>query len=169
MEFAQKTLAEKKAKLEQFRPKLAEGEVKVNKVVKFSWTAINCLFVIGGMIGTFSSKFLMDKLGRKTGILIHHMFSIVASILILLSAFFHYPTPLIFARFLFGIQGGMSCTFIPTYLSEIAPHDLRGRTGIVHQLCITIGIVVAQLFGLRQILGRIYFKTFRLHSSQVLI
>lgn len=95
----------------------------------------------------------MDKVGRKTGILIHHMFGIAASILIIISKFFHYPVCLMIARFLFGVQGGMSCTFIPTYLSEISPAALRGQTGVIHQLCITIGIMIAQLFGLRQILG----------------
>lgn len=51
LEYATNTLNEKKAKLESFRPKLAEGEKKVNKVTKLLWTVTNCLFVIGGMIG----------------------------------------------------------------------------------------------------------------------
>lgn len=51
LEYATKTLEEKKAKLESFRPKLAEGEQKVNRATKMLWTITNCLFVIGGMIG----------------------------------------------------------------------------------------------------------------------
>lgn len=130
---------------------MAEAEIKVNKATGFIWTITNCLFVVGGMTGTFTSKFLMDILGRKKAILIHHMFSILAAALVLASSMFLSPVCVIISRFLFGVQGGMSCTLVPTYLAEISPAALRGRTGVVHQLFITIGIVVAQVLGFRQI------------------
>lgn len=117
------------------------------------WTLTNCLFVIGGMIGSFGSKMIMDKIGRKRAIVAHHMFGIGSGALILATPFFRSPICLMISRLMFGIQGGMSCTLIPTYLSEISPAALRGRTGVVHQLCITIGIVVAQVLGMRQVLG----------------
>ena len=95
----------------------------------------------------------MDRVGRKTGIVVHHMFGIIASTLILTSWYFDSPICMMLSRLLFGIQGGMSCTFVPTYLSEISPVALRGRTGIIHQLFITIGILIAQIFGMRQLWG----------------
>jgi hypothetical protein len=155
LEYATNKIAEKKLELESHRPRLVDGKKKVDKFTEWIWTIVNCLFVVGGMVGTFSSKFLMDELGRKTGILVHHMFSIVASVLALAASFCKSPICLMISRFLFGIQGGMSCSLIPTYLSEIAPPALRGRTGVVHQLCITIGILIAQVFGLGQLLGKI--------------
>lgn len=97
----------------------------------------------------------MDKIGRKSGILVHHIVGICGASLVLVAAFLHSPVSFMLSRLLFGVQGGMSCTFVPTYLSEIAPSALRGQTGVIHQLCITIGIVTAQLFGLRQILGTV--------------
>ena len=95
----------------------------------------------------------MYRVGRKTGIVIHHMFGIIGSVFVLISWLFDYPICMMISRLLFGIQGGMSCTFVPTYLSEISPVALRGRTGIIHQLFITIGILIAQILGMRQLLG----------------
>lgn len=39
------------------------------------------------------------------------------------------------------------------YLTEIAPVNIRGAMGVLHQLALTIGILVSQLIGLRQVLG----------------
>lgn len=39
------------------------------------------------------------------------------------------------------------------YLGEIAPKNYRGAVGIVPQLFITVGIVAAQILGIRNILG----------------
>jgi hypothetical protein len=57
----------------------------------------------------------------------------------------------------------MTCTIVPTYLSEISPTALRGRTGVVHQLMITIGILIAQFLGLRQLLGFCYIDFLALY------
>lgn len=47
----------------------------------------------------------------------------------------------------------MACTLVPTYLSEVAPGNLRGQAGVLHQLFITIGILLAQMLGFKEILG----------------
>lgn len=39
------------------------------------------------------------------------------------------------------------------YLGELAPKNLRGALGVVPQLFITVGILVAQIFGLRNVLA----------------
>lgn len=109
----------------------------------------------------------MDKLGRKNGILIHHIVGISGAALVLVAAFVHTPVCLMIARFLFGIQGGMSCSVIPAYLSEISPPSLRGKIGVVHQACLTIGIVVAQVLGLRQLLGNLTLWPYLLASPIV--
>jgi hypothetical protein len=46
------------------------------------------------------------------------------------------------------------------YLMEISPNRLRGAMGAVHQLGLTGGILVAQILGLKQFLGKKIFKHF---------
>lgn len=48
---------------------------------------------------------------------------------------------------------GLSSNVVPMYLGELAPKNLRGALGVVPQLFITVGILVAQIFGLRTLLA----------------
>lgn len=81
------------------------------------------------------------------------LFSVIGAVLVLIAPYVNSPVCVIVSRFVYGIQGGMSCGLIPTYLSEISPSTLRGATGVIHQLCLTIGILVAQTLGFEQLLG----------------
>uniref|UniRef100_A0A1I8FXU8 MFS domain-containing protein n=1 Tax=Macrostomum lignano TaxID=282301 RepID=A0A1I8FXU8_9PLAT len=50
----------------------------------------------------------------------------------------------------FGAGSGLS----PLFLTEIAPVNIRGAMGVLHQLMLTVGILVSQLLGLSQLLGQ---------------
>jgi SP family facilitated glucose transporter-like MFS transporter 1 len=126
---------------------------KENAFVDLLWTITTALFVVGGMIGAFTSKYVLDFFGRKRGILFHYIFTLIGSILTFIAPLINSPECVMLSRFFFGIQGGMACGLVPTYLSEISPSSLRGQTGVIHQLCLTIGILVAQTLGFRQFLG----------------
>jgi hypothetical protein len=39
------------------------------------------------------------------------------------------------------------------YISEISPLNLRGGLGTVNQLAVTIGLLISQVLGIKQILG----------------
>ena len=155
------------AKLIDMRSKLNESGVELeakrdefnvakNKVDAFKtliWTITTALFVVGGMVGAFTSKYVCDYFGRKKGIIFHHVFTVSGAVLVLIAPYVKTPECVIVSRFIYGIQGGMTCGLIPTYLSEISPAKLRGATGVMHQLCITIGILIAQTLGFRQLMG----------------
>lgn len=51
------------------------------------------------------------------------------------------------------LSEGLSSNVVPMYLGELSPKNLRGAIGIVPQLFITIGILCAQVLGIRHILG----------------
>jgi MFS family permease len=144
----------------------AERE-KIENLTDILWTVTNCLFVLGGMTGAVFSKFFLDHLGRKKSILVHNLFSIIASILAIVAPRIKSPVCIMVSRYFFGVQGGLSCSLIPTYLSEISPAALRGQTGAVPQLFITTGILVAQLLGFRQILGFKYL--FYIEKSKIIL
>ncbi len=105
------------------------------------------------MVGALESKRVLDKLSRKKSILFHTCFTYSASLLALLSFYSKIPLCLFISRFLFGLSGGMTSSIVPLYLNEISPINLRGQTGVLHQLMLTLGILVAQVLGFREILG----------------
>lgn len=53
----------------------------------------------------------------------------------------------------FSLSAGLSSNVVPMYLGELAPRNLRGALGVVPQLFITVGILCAQVLGIRHILG----------------
>ena len=48
---------------------------------------------------------------------------------------------------------GLGNCLAPIFLSEIAPCNLRGAFGTLHQLFVTLGIFLSSVFGLEQLLG----------------
>ena len=52
--------------------------------------------------------------------------------------------------FISGINTGLA----PMYLSEIAPVSLRGLCGVFNQLSITLGVLISEIVGLNEVLGR---------------
>ena len=149
-------LKKTKDHIEAIEAELKEKDVEIQKQNTLLWTITNSMFVIGGMFGAFSSKFILESFGRKKGILFHYIFSITAAIAAFV-AFYLDTTVAVYlimvSRFLYGVQGGMMCSIVPTYLNEVAPAALRGSCGVINQLCITIGILFAQTLGFRQLLG----------------
>lgn len=151
--FVENLLESKSKQLEEARGKLAAGTQKVDSVTNLFWTLINGLFVVGGMIGAFTSKFVLDYLGRKKGILFNCGFVVLAAVLVFAAPYARSPVLIMVSRFFYGIQGGMTCSLTPTYLSEISPSELRGSTGVIPQLFITLGILMGQILGFKEIFG----------------
>ena len=52
---------------------------------------------------------------------------------------------LILGRFVIGVYCGLTTGFVPMYVGEVSPTDLRGALGTLHQLGIVIGILIAQV------------------------
>jgi hypothetical protein len=113
IQHAKNILKEKRKLFNNKSEELEQGRIKVTRINKhYIWPILNALFVIGGMAGALTSKYVLDYLGRKKGILFNFMFGIVSSILVFTSSYVKSPGCIIASRFLFGIQGGMACSLV---------------------------------------------------------
>ena len=50
---------------------------------------------------------------------------------------------------------GIGSGVVPMYLTESAAKHIRGSLGVLHQLGLTIGILLSQILGLEEILGKV--------------
>ncbi|CAK7317308.1 Solute carrier family 2, facilitated glucose transporter member 5 [Vulpes lagopus] len=117
------------------------------------WSVSVSMFPFGGFIGSLMVGPLVNKLGRKGTLLFNNVFSIVPAILMGCSEVARSFEMIILSRLLVGICAGLSSNVVPMYLGELAPKNLRGALGVVPQVFITVGILVAQIFGLRNLLA----------------
>nr|XP_058908355.1 solute carrier family 2, facilitated glucose transporter member 5 isoform X5 [Kogia breviceps] len=117
------------------------------------WSLSVSMFPFGGFLGSLMVGPLVNKLGRKGTLLFNNVFSIVPAILMGCSEVARSFEMIIVARLLVGICAGLSSNVVPMYLGELAPRNLRGALGVVPQLFITVGILAAQILGLRSLLA----------------
>ncbi|XP_074074631.1 solute carrier family 2, facilitated glucose transporter member 5 isoform X2 [Macrotis lagotis] len=128
-------------------------EYMSSTVLTLLWSVTVSMFPLGGLIGSLMVAPMVNKCGRKGTLLINNIFSIVPAILMGCSKMAGSFEMIIIARIVVGICAGLSSNVVPMYLGELAPRNLRGAIGVVPQLFITVGILVAQIFGLRSILA----------------
>jgi len=117
------------------------------------WQLTIALFVAGGAIGSFGSSWLCERLGRRNANMVNQVPAILCGILSFLAKQTGFPELLMAGRFLVGLTAGAGCCYVPVYLTEIAPTRLRGALATLHQLAITVGILVAQIMSLPTLLG----------------
>ncbi|BFZ23720.1 hypothetical protein BsWGS_26759 [Bradybaena similaris] len=122
-------------------------------VVKILWSTTVAAFVLFGMIGAFISAQVADFFGRKLGMIVITFLMFIAAVLGGITLAAKSPECLILSRVIVGLHSGLNITLCPLYLAEISPRKIRGAIGTCHQLAVTIGILVSQVFGLKQLLG----------------
>uniref|UniRef100_A0A6J0SMP3 Solute carrier family 2, facilitated glucose transporter member 5-like isoform X1 n=1 Tax=Pogona vitticeps TaxID=103695 RepID=A0A6J0SMP3_9SAUR len=117
------------------------------------WSLTVSFFPLGGFFGSLLVGPMVNRCGRKGTLLINNIFSIIPAILMGSSKVAKTFEIIIVCRIIIGVCAGLSSNVVPMYLGEMSPKNLRGASGVVPQLFITIGILVAQILGMRMILG----------------
>lgn len=95
---------------------------------------------IGCIPGAFFAGRLADHYGRKPMMLMTAVLYVIAA---LGSGMAWSFSSLVAFRFIGGLAIGMASTLAPIYISEVAPANIRGRLGMMQQLAIVIGILIA--------------------------
>ncbi|XP_064642327.1 solute carrier family 2, facilitated glucose transporter member 3-like isoform X2 [Lineus longissimus] len=129
------------------------GEAPTKAFLEIMWSLTIAIFVATGMVGAFVSGMVSERFGRRNALLFNHLFMILGALCEGLVTVANAPELMIVGRALIGLSSGILLCIAPMYLTEIAPRSLRGALGVCNQLAITCGIMVAQIFGLQQIMG----------------
>ena len=98
---------------------------------------------IGCIPGAFLAGRLADRYGRKNMMAATALVFIISAIGSGIAGSF---TELVTYRFVGGIAIGMASALVPIYISEIAPPAFRGRLGMLQQLAIVVGILLAFIY-----------------------
>lgn len=95
---------------------------------------------IGCIPGALFAGQLADGYGRKKMLLLTAILFLVAAIGSGIAGSFW---ELVGYRFVGGLAIGMASTLAPIYISEVSPAAYRGRLGMLQQLAIVVGILLA--------------------------
>lgn len=122
-------------------------------VVEILWSITVAIFVLFGMIGSFLSGKVAERLGRKGGMVAISFIMIFAAIIGGVPKVAKSFECLIVHRALVGLHSGLSLSLNALYLAEISPKKIRGAVGTCQQLFITIGILTSNLLGISKVFG----------------
>ncbi|XP_004407688.1 PREDICTED: solute carrier family 2, facilitated glucose transporter member 3 [Odobenus rosmarus divergens] len=117
------------------------------------WSLSVAIFSVGGMIGSFSVGLFVNRFGRRNSMLIVNLLAVAGGCLMGFCKIAWSVGMLILGRLVIGLFCGLCTGFVPMYIGEVSPTALRGAFGTLNQLGIVIGILVAQIFGLKVIMG----------------
>ena len=121
--------------------------------IKTCFSAVVSIFVIGGMIGSLSGSFLANKFGRKQGLLYSQVLTLLGASMMGCCKEFKSYELLLIGRFLVGVSSGIFTGLSPLYIVEVSPIKIRGATGTINQLGVTMGMLSSMVLGIKSIFG----------------
>ncbi|KAG5278629.1 hypothetical protein AALO_G00101050 [Alosa alosa] len=130
------------------------GEGVDEQTLTLMYSVTVSIFAIGGLIGSFMVGILVSRFGRKGTLVYSTVLVFIGGALMGSSRMCGSPEMIIVGRFITGIHSGISLSVVPMYLGEIAPKNLRGFLGLVPSIFICIGVFIAQILGLHELMGK---------------
>nr|XP_049614192.1 solute carrier family 2, facilitated glucose transporter member 11-like [Syngnathus scovelli] len=121
--------------------------------VTLVWTLIVSAFSLGGLLGALLAGPMAVRLGRKNSLLFNNLFLFLGGLFFLLCRVARSFEMIILARFLVGINSGVSMNVQPMYFGESAPKHLRGAVAFSSAGFTALGIFSGQVVGLTEVLG----------------
>ncbi|GAB9473764.1 Solute carrier family 2 [Globisporangium polare] len=109
---------------------------------KLEWTFAVNAWTVGGMLGSLSIGYFMDKFGHKKVMIANCAFIIIGAIIeTVVSNIWVFVA----GRLIAGLASGCSTGVVGAYINEITPPRLRNSLGVGLQISITIGILLVGL------------------------
>ncbi|GFY84809.1 sugar transporter protein 12 [Actinidia rufa] len=144
--------------LRKFFPSVYRKEAvdsSTNQYCKFNsqiLTLFTSSLYLAALVASFFASMVTQNLGRKISMFLGGLIFLCGA---LLNALAQKISMLIIGRILLGIGVGFATQSVPLFVSEMAPHKYRGALNVCFQLCITVGILVANLvnYGTNMIKG----------------
>uniref|UniRef100_A0A1I8FJS8 MFS domain-containing protein n=1 Tax=Macrostomum lignano TaxID=282301 RepID=A0A1I8FJS8_9PLAT len=116
--------------------------------LRWMYTMTQVVWVVFAAVGGFMTSLISERFGRRTGLVMANVFSVLAAISIAPTLAANLPI------FVYITRALPDHPMTSMYVTEIVPIRLRGAIGSSGQLSITIGIFVGGLVGLEQALNR---------------
>lgn len=102
---------------------------------------VTSIFSIGGLVSSTCASYFSTNYGLRISF-------IITSISYILGSFIESKAESYFifliGRFVSGIGGGLAIVYVPIYVNDIAPVELRGVLGSMTQISVNFGILLAQ-------------------------
>jgi len=102
---------------------------------------ITSSFVLGALCGAIAATYLGEKFGRQRTIFIGACVYTFGAVIQGASA--RHWVMICIGRLITGLSVGCNGVLCPTYISEVAPANIRGLLASCYQLMSTLGIVIA--------------------------
>ncbi|KAI4794106.1 hypothetical protein KUCAC02_032278 [Chaenocephalus aceratus] len=141
------------------------GSALESSQLTLMWTIIVSAFSLGGLLGALLAGPLSVRFGRKNSLLLNNGFLFAGAVLVLTSRVAKSFEMVIFARFLVGINSGVSMNVQPMYFGESAPKHLRGAVAFSSAVFTAFGIFLGQVVGLTEVLGAQHLWPYLLASN----
>jgi sugar porter (SP) family MFS transporter len=106
---------------------------------------VTAIFSIGGLTSSTFASFFSTNYGLKISFIITSICYIIGSFIE--SEAKSYFT-LIFGRFISGMGAGFAIVYVPIYVNDISPVELRGILGSMTQISVNLGILLTQVLAI---------------------
>ncbi|EPB81457.1 hypothetical protein HMPREF1544_11822 [Mucor circinelloides 1006PhL] len=109
------------------------------------WGTTVGAYALGGLVGSLATRYLNDRFGRKTNMMIAGFWMILGG---MLSALSINTSMYALGRVCVGVSAGASGSSVGIYVSEVATTESRGALGCLYELFLNLGILLTQIAGL---------------------
>uniref|UniRef100_A0A4W4GHL6 Solute carrier family 2, facilitated glucose transporter member 5 n=1 Tax=Electrophorus electricus TaxID=8005 RepID=A0A4W4GHL6_ELEEL len=117
------------------------------------WSFIVSIYSVGGLLSSQCAGRLATIYGRKRCLVLNNVAAICGAVLMGFSKMANSFEMIMVARFLYGINAGVSLAVHTMYVLECAPKRLRGMVGVSVGCFVSMGKLFGQLLGISEVFG----------------